>query len=96
MPEERMMEWHPIETAEKGGGAELVTDPAYVKPPTLLLAFDDGSVGVGYWDWYYAEGGNGYDGTPWRAWVEPVSGERYFTKPTHWMPVPPPPESPSR
>ena len=52
-----MCEWQQIETAPKGGGAELVTDPAYIQPPHVLLLFPDRSVSVGYRDWYYAEGG---------------------------------------
>jgi hypothetical protein len=82
--------WRPIETAPKGGGAELVTDPKWVEPPRILLRFGDEAVSVAYWDWYYAEGGAGYrDGF---AWIEPCSSEplnlHYSTPPTHWMPVP--------
>lgn len=89
-----MGEWQPIASAPKGGGAELVTDPAYVKPPKILLCFADGDVSVGYWDWYYAEGGSGYEGDGHLAWIEPVSGEqltRHYSQPTHWMPLPAPP-----
>lgn len=88
-----MSEWQPIESAPKGGGAELITDPEYVEPPKILLLFPNGAMSVAYWDWYYAEGGRGYeDGI---AWVEPVSGERvhnYYDNPTHWMPLPEPPK----
>jgi hypothetical protein len=88
-----MSEWQPIETAPKGGfpqgftGRRLVTDPAWVEPPTIL-AWDGRQLQVVYWDWYYAEGGNGY--TPGcSAWVSP-DGER--VEPTHWMPLPEPPK----
>ena len=86
------MNWQPIETAPQGGGADLVTDPAWVEPPRILLLFPGGVVSVGYWDWYYAEGGNGYEGGT--AWIEPCSGERldrHYGPPTHWQPLPEPP-----
>jgi hypothetical protein len=86
------MKWQPIETAPKGGGAEFVTDPAWVNPPSLLLYCASGDQVVAAWDWYYAEGGNGFgQGSPWRI----ASGESVtdcYTDPTHWMPLPPPPE----
>lgn len=87
------MSWQSIETAPKGGGADLVTDPAYVEPPRILLRFAGGEVSVGYWDWYYAEGGNGV--THGIAWVEPISGELlrdHYGPPTGWMPLPEPPQ----
>lgn len=86
-----MSEWQPIETAPKGGGAKLVTDPLWTNPPLILIRFGDEGVSVAYWDWYYAEGGTGYrDGF---AWIEPCSGEflnrHYSTPPTAWMYIPP-------
>lgn len=84
------MEWQPIETAPKGGGAELVTDPAWVEPPKVLLLFKNGEQVVCHWDWYYAESGNGYHKGV-SAWVEPTSGEQielYHDNPTNWMPLP--------
>ena len=89
-----MSEWQPISTAPKGGGAELITDSAYVDPPRVLLGFASGAVSVGYWEPYYAEGGMGFTGR--LAWVEPISGEpvsQHYGPPTHWMPLPPPPVS---
>ncbi len=86
------LKWQPIETAPQGGGAERTTDPAYVKPPHILLRFSNGEVSVGYWDWYYAEGGRGC--THGIAWVEPISGEQlrdHLGEPTHWMQLPPNP-----
>jgi hypothetical protein len=84
--------WIPVSEAPKGGGAELVTDPEYIKPPKILLLFEGGVVSVGYWDAYYAEGGRGYEGG--EAWIEPVSGERLdlnYDAPIGWMPLPSPP-----
>ena len=78
-----------IDTAPKGGGADLVTDPNYVNPPKILLFFDDGNISVGYWDAYYAEGGRGYEGG--LAWIEPISGERldmHYDSPIGWLPLP--------
>jgi hypothetical protein len=84
------MDWQPMETAPKGGGADLVTDPNWVNPPRVLLRFGDEAVSVAYWDWYYAEGGGGYrDGF---AWIEPCSGEplnlHYTTPPDGWIALP--------
>lgn len=85
--------WQTIDSAPKGGGAELVTDPNWVEPPFLLLYCADGSQVVARWDWYYAEGGRGFtDGC---AWIEPSSGEPVNCQhdwPTHWQPLPPSPE----
>lgn len=85
--------WQPIETAPKGGGAKLTTDPKWAEPPKILMLFEDGNQCVVHWDAYYAEGGRGcIDGC---AWVEPVSGELahlHFGMPTHWMPLPEPPK----
>lgn len=86
--------WQPIDTAPKGSGADGPQDvrhPDYVEPPKLWLFLTDGEQCLGYWDWYYAEGGSGYDGGT--AWVENLSGERVY--PTHWTVVslPSPPRS---
>lgn len=84
-----MIEWQPIKTAPKGGGADRVDDPKWVKPPRILLRFGDEAVSVAYWDWSYAEGGDGYrDGF---AWIEPCSAEplnlHYSTPPDAWAPI---------
>jgi hypothetical protein len=84
------MKWQPIETAPKGGGAELVSDPAWVEPPDILLLFENGRQAVCRWDWYYAEKGRGHQAGL-SAWVDPISGEQialYYDEPTHWMPLP--------
>lgn len=84
-----MSEWRTIESAPKGGGAELVTDPDWVEPPRILLRFADGNVSVAYWDWYYAEGGSGC--TNGFAWIEPCSGEPldlHYDELVEWMPIP--------
>jgi hypothetical protein len=81
------MTWQPIDTAPKGSGwdgPQDVRHPDYIAPPHVWLTLVDGQRCVGYWDWYYAEGGNGYDGGS--AWVEEFSGER--VTPTHWMALP--------
>ena len=86
--------WQLIATAPKGGVAELVTDPAWVEPPIVLLLFAGGVVSTGSWDWHYAKGRrNGIDGY---AWVEQTTGEvlsQYYDHPTHWMPLPATPDA---
>jgi hypothetical protein len=75
--------------APKGGGAESVSDPAWVNPPILLMLFEAGDMCVVSWDWCYAEGGMCfYDGV---AWIELVSGEqanKYYGEPVGWLPLP--------
>jgi len=84
-----MSDWQPIESAPKGGGAIFTTYPDWIDPPKILLLFANAIVSVGYWDWYYAKGGKGYEGG--EAWVEPVSGERldmHYDAPVGWLPLP--------
>ena len=60
--------------------------------PYVLLLFTNGMPSVGYWDWFYAEGGFGYQGGT--AWIEPVSGERldlHYGPPILWAAIPPAP-----
>jgi hypothetical protein len=82
-------DFQPMGTAPKGGGAELVSDPKWITPPRILLLFENSIISVGHWDWYYAEGGSGYEGG--EAWIEPVSGERldmYYDAPIGWIALP--------
>lgn len=77
--------WQPIETAPKGGGAEMVTDQNYIDPPNILLKFDNGKQAVCHYDWYYPK-----DGCI-SGWVEPISGDQialHYGEPTHWQPLP--------
>jgi len=88
-----MSNWQPIETAPKGGGAEMVTDPAWIDPPIILLLCAEGRFVVAHWDWYYADGGRGC--TNGIAWIEAMSGEKvsdHYGAPTHWQPLPEPPK----
>lgn len=82
-----MFDWQPMETAPKGGGADDTRDCAWVEPPKILLRFGEESISVAYWEWYYAEGGDGF--TNGFAWVEPCSGEpldlHYTTEPDGWL-----------
>ncbi len=86
------MNWQPIETAPKGSGMdgpESCSHPDYVEPPTILIFTEEGAR-VGYYDWYYHEGyGAGAENgvSAWRG----AEGERLYG-PSHWMPLPPPPE----
>jgi len=84
-------EWQDMESAPKGGGADRVDDDNWVTPPRILLLFNNNEQGVCYWDWYYAEGGRGYNGLP--AWI--LNGEQAvlsFDEPIGWMPLPSPPK----
>jgi hypothetical protein len=86
-------QWQLIETAPKGGGANVVTDPAWIDAPLILLLFEKGKQAVARWDWYYALGGIGHDPRYGEhgAWIEPLSGERamlHYDPPTHWRPLP--------
>ena len=86
------MKWQPIETAPRGSGEDgpnSIIHPMYVQPPEILLWTSEGAT-VGYYDWYYHPGyGAGADPSecPWRT----KEGEGAFA-PTHWMPLPEPPE----
>lgn len=86
--------WRSMDTAPQGGGAERTDDPKWVEPPKLLMAFDDGSIEICHWDWYYAPGGNGH--TPGvSAWIG-AEGEqvaRFQGDPIAWMPLPLPPNT---
>ena len=92
-----MSEWHPIETAPKDGRAILIFEPnghygllsPHVTPPGFpdgayklddprLLRYDDYRFAVGYWRPKYGGWGN-------RNCAE--------VRPTHWMPLPDPPEA---
>ena len=85
---ERGVEARGMDSAPKGGGAEMRTDPEWVDPPKIVLFFDDGQIAIGYWDWYYADGGRGYDGEP--AWICQTSGARlhdFYGEPRGWLPI---------
>jgi hypothetical protein len=89
--QEPASDWVSMDSAPKGGGADRCDDPEWIEPPKILLLFNEGIVSVGYWDWYYAEGGRGYEGG--LAWIEPISGERLdmnYDPPIGWQPITPP------
>lgn len=91
-----MSEWKPIVTAPNGVWAERTTDPSWVEPPRILLGWSAQHadfvirVQVGRWDWYYAEGGDGFH-PGFTAWVDD-EGLNFAVEPTHWMPLPEPPQ----
>lgn len=89
----RAGQWQPIETAPKGSGWDGPQDtrhPDYVQPPRIL-GIVHGEPEVIYWDWYYAEGGSGYQPGQ-SAWV----GTDGNVVPTLWMPLPALPPAPSQ
>lgn len=87
------MGWRPIEEAPIGGGAESIDDPNWVEPPKLLLLFPSGTMRIGNYEWYFSEGGYGYNGLS--AWADSSTGEQleyaHGEAPTHFMPLPQPP-----
>jgi hypothetical protein len=85
------MDWKPIDTAPKGGGAEDTRDPKWVEPPRILAWSKARGLMIVYWDWYYAERGNGYV-VGRTAWVSEGEALWQAEAPTHWMPLPTPPE----
>lgn len=90
-----MTDWKPIETAPKGGGADFVTDPNWVEPPKIIVCCEDGEIVIVYWDWAYARDGYYYN-PGLSAWILQGTGEQvglHYGEPTHWMPLPPPPQT---
>lgn len=89
----------PPSSLEADGWREIAAAPKEAKradgtTERILLLFSDGNQSVGYWDWYYAEGGRGYEDMH-DAWIEPVSGEqldRHYGRAIGWRPLPPRPE----
>jgi hypothetical protein len=88
--DEAQPQWQPMESAPKGGGAELTTDPAWVEPPRILSTGPAG-LQIIYWDWYYADGGNGFQSGQ-TAWVGHEDVLHEAEAPTRWMPLPAPPQ----
>lgn len=86
------MTWQPIETAPKGGGADDTRDTAWVEPPRILAWSKSLGPLIVYWDWYYAEGGNGYR-LGQSGWVFEHEALSDDDAPTFWMPLPAPPEA---
>ena len=74
------MNWQPIETAPKDG--------------TRIIIFEDGCVRISRWYVHYMNGApNPHRAPEWKQDV--MYGHDYYgpIKPTHWMPLPKPPES---
>lgn len=73
-----MSEWQPIETAPRDGTAVLLYEPDCWMHPVWVAQWERGGT-------YYREG--------WRCFVA-ADGEEVLhpEKPTHWMPLPEPPE----
>ena len=85
------MEWQPIETAPKG-------DDRFSSPVVLLLSFTDldeyeTSVAVGFWSTIDAHAEDQREG--WCNWGAGMNDDDFWEEvkePTHWMPLPAPPE----
>lgn len=66
----------------------MTTDPKWVEPPRIL-GLVDGEPMIVYWDWYYAEGGEGFEAGQ-TAWVNSAEGSALRAEPTCWLPLPKP------
>lgn len=78
------MEWQPIETAPKDGTIVLLWGEwaGEINGQSGIDTMDIGS---------FIDGKSDYDGDDW--WLL-VTGDAYacWMRPTHWMPLPPPPK----
>jgi hypothetical protein len=82
------MNWMPIESAPRDR-AVLVTFPA----ASIGKLITQPGVMVAYWDAYHSAEGRGYSGGS--GWTDASTGDEcrlHYAEPTHWMPLPPPPE----
>jgi len=83
-------QWQPIETAPKDASVLVTFTRGDIPEGQKSMP----GVMVAYWDAYYAEGGNGHDGVG-NGWTDAHSGEQchlHYGHPTHWQPLPVPPE----
>jgi hypothetical protein len=72
------MDWQPIETAPKDGTAVLVFGERYSTP--------NGTPGIAVARWYE-------DGFPPQTWWGTAGNSLVVQCPSHWMPLPPPPDT---
>lgn len=79
------MEWQPIETAPRDGTVILAYCPEYGMRQTEMGRYREGSPGYARW-----EMGDGPRNYGW-VWIEEKHNSAHTWKPTHWMPLPPPP-----
>ena len=93
--EGRMMEWQAIETAPKDGSKILLAkyglstdtgDLAFGSDEWKICFFEEARRKWGLW-WCVA----GHWSTRWNNWNDGVEPSG-LADPTHWMPLPPPPE----
>jgi hypothetical protein len=70
------MEWQFIKTAPRDGRTII----AFWQPTASNKQIDDNSYGMARWSKIYME------------WTDAENEENIWSEPTHWMPLPPPPE----
>lgn len=81
--------WRPIETAPRDGTAVLVNSHMHSNDVHGYVPWKDIGVLIAWWDGSGWEGCFMEDGT---ADTEGYSSQFFQTvRPTHWMPLPPPP-----
>ena len=83
----RAAEWLPIESAPKDGTEILAFCPDRGIRETRMGLYGPGS--IGYHRWEQGEGPRNYG---W-DWIEVVHNSGHTWKPTHWMPLPSPPDA---
>lgn len=81
------MKWMPIETAPRDGTRILGWNAEYGMRETFMTKFGEGSPGYALW-----KSGDGPLNSGWR-WSEPKNNWASSWRPTHWMPLPEPPEA---
>ncbi|NII73960.1 hypothetical protein FHW84_002533 [Dyella sp. SG562] len=80
------MKWRPISEAPRDGTHILGWSADFGQRETYMAKYQPGSPGYALW-----EKGDGLRNIGWE-WDEPYANSSHKWKPTHWMPLPEPPE----
>ncbi len=80
--------WMPIESAPRDGTPILAWSLGYGARETKMGRYPEGSPGYAVW-----ARGDGPLNYGW-VWIEEKHNSAHTWNPTHWMPLPPPPQEP--